>query len=324
MVQASWTARDGWTELQVRPHASLTLAPSAMVLHYGQAVFEGLKAYVRPTGGAALFMPSGSARRFACSARRLAMPELPEDVFIRACAELVRVDLDAVPADEGTSLYLRPILIATEANLGVRPSNEYLFSVIASPVDGFFAGVEAIEVWCPGDQSRAAPGGTGAAKCSGNYAGTLQAKQEALKRGCHEVLWLDATEHRYVEELGAMNVVFVLADGSLVTPPLVDSILAGNTRNCVLQLARDLGRKVRERPVRLDELVGEAGAVQEAFACGTAAGVVPIARVTTRTSSALIGSGHCGQVTMQLREMLTGIQTGIRVDEYGWTLRVAP
>ncbi|MFJ8645341.1 branched-chain amino acid aminotransferase [Streptomyces sp. NPDC093546] len=323
MVLSRWTPESGWSPLELAPHAALELSPAAMALHYGQAVFEGLKAYPRRDGSLALFRPDVNAERFNRSAERLAMPHLPVERFTEACEVVVRADAGEVPQGPGQSLYLRPFMIAVEPSLGVRPSREYLFAVIASPVDYFFAdGYQAIDVWCAPDHIRAAPGGTGAAKCAGNYAGSLAAKAEALARGCHEVLWLDAREHRWVEELGAMNFFCVTRDKAggpvLATPRLSGTILAGNTRGSLIELASALGIPTVQRPISLEELTAGDGRVTEAFACGTAASVVPIGAVTTSSGRSVIADGRPGEVTTRLRDELAAIQYGDRDDRFGW------
>ncbi|MFC8506205.1 branched-chain amino acid aminotransferase [Streptomyces sp. NPDC057411] len=322
MVVSRWTAGEGWLPLELVPHQALALSPAAMALHYGQAIFEGLKAFPRADGSLALFRPLANAERFNLSAERLAMPALPVETFVDACARLVRHDADEVPRGPGQSLYLRPFMIAVEPSLGVRPAREYLFAVIASPVDHFFAdGYAGIDVWCPPDQIRAAPGGTGAAKCAGNYAASLAAKSRAVEQGFHEVLWLDAREHRFVEELGAMNFFGVTRDPAgepvLVTPPLSGTILAGNTRDALLALAADLGVRTEQRPVDIAELTS-GGGFEEAFACGTAASVVPIASVTTVGGRYVIGDGNPGALTSRLREELAALQYGERPDVRQW------
>ncbi|OLZ67327.1 hypothetical protein AVW11_14015 [Streptomyces amritsarensis] len=322
MALARWTHGSGWSGVELTGHGPLALSPAAMALHYGQAIFEGLKAYPQQDGSLALFRPGVNAERLNRSAVRLAMPELPEELFVEACSAVVRADADEVPRGPGQSLYLRPFMIAVEPSLGVRPALEYLFAVIASPVDHFFAdGYQAIDVWCASDQIRAARGGTGAAKCAGNYAGSLAAKAEAVAQGCHEVLWLDAQERRWVEELGAMNFFCVTQDDGaplLVTPRLSGTILAGNTRDSLLRIAPDLGVRVAERPVALDELTDPRGRVTEAFACGTAASVVPIGAVTTAHGRVRIGDGRPGKITTMLRDELAAVQYGTQPDSYGW------
>ncbi|MEU8773153.1 branched-chain amino acid aminotransferase [Streptomyces sp. NPDC048606] len=323
MVLSRWSQGSGWTPSELVEHRALELSPAAMALHYGQAIFEGLKAYPRPGGAPALFRPGVNAERLNRSAARLAMPELPVELFTEACERLVRADAAEVPTGPGQSLYLRPFMIAVEPSLGVRPASEYLFAVIASPVDYFFAdGYQAIDVWCPPDQIRAAPGGTGAAKCAGNYAASLSAKAQALANGCHEVLWLDAQEHRWVEELGAMNFFAVTRDGAgaplLVTPELSGTILAGNTRGSLIELAASLGIRTVQRRVELAELTAPDGPFEEAFACGTAASVVPIGAVTAAGGRQVIGDGLPGSVTTRLRDELAAIQYGHGPDRFGW------
>jgi branched-chain amino acid aminotransferase len=324
MAVGRWSCGSGWHDWHLAPFADLSISPAAMVFHYGQAIFEGLKAYRQPSGGVALFRPMRHAQRFNRSARRLAMPELAPEVFVDACREVVRIDGDAVPHDAGHSLYLRPMLIATEPCLGVRPGAEYLFLVIASPVGCYFeAGVRPITVAVADDSVRAGPGGTGAAKCAGNYAASLLAKRDATARGCDEVVWLDARERRWVEELSGMNVFVVRDDGgtpTLVTPPLSDTILDGVTRSSVLRLARNLGCTAIERPLSIDEWRqgAELGTITEAFACGTAAVVAPIGRVRTTSGDFTLNDAGPGPLTLRLREELLALQEGRSADLFGW------
>ncbi len=313
-------ADGAWGDVSLEPFGNLVLSPAAMVLHYGQAVFEGLKAFRQPDESVALFRPDDNARRFDSSARRLAMPPLPDGLFLAACEALVQADAASIPTGEGESFYLRPMMFATEAALGVRAAQEYCFVVLGSPVGAYFGdAAHAISVWADPTLVRAAPGGTGAAKCSGNYAASLIAKSEAVARGCDEALWLDAGEHRLVEELGGMNFVAIEAtsDGPrLVTPPLSDTILDGVTRRSLLTLAGHLGLKTDERAVSLDDLAN--GAFVEAFACGTAAVVVPIGRVVTADAVIEIGDGGPGVTTLGLRAELVSLQEGRSPDPFGW------
>ena len=315
------TYADGtWSELQLEPMHDLSLSPAAMVLHYGQAIFEGLKAYRQPNGSVALFRPADNAARFVRSAERMAMPPLPVDTFIEACRAIVRADLDWVPAREGQSLYLRPFMVATEPNLGVRAAQELLFSVIASPVDTFFpGGVRPIAVRTAGSAVRAAPGGLGAAKCAANYSASLQTKNVAVAEGFDEVVWLDAIGHRYVDELSGMN-VFIVREGELVTPLLSDTILEGVTRDSIITLAGTLGIGVREE--RIDAEQWRAGAahglVTEAFACGTAAVIAPIGTLTTDDGACTMADGSPGPITLRLRETLLALQEGRADDPFGW------
>lgn len=326
MAVARYNAATGWTDVEVVPFAELAISPAAMVFHYGQAIFEGLKAFRQPDGAVALFRPADNAARFNRSAARLAMPELAVETFTAACAELVLADRRSVPSAPGHSLYLRPIMIATEASLGVRPAAEYLFAVMASPVGTYFAsGVRAITVWTTNEFVRAAPGGTGAAKCAGNYAASLAGKEQARAHGCDEALWLDAEHRRWIEELSGMNVVLVAeVEGrpALVTPPIGATILDGITRRSLLELAPHLGYHTVERPVAIDELC-RTGAFLEAFACGTAAAVAPIGAVRSAGGDTVIGDGSPGAVTTQLRDALVAIQEGRSEDGFGWRVQVA-
>jgi branched-chain amino acid aminotransferase len=322
MVVTTFRRTTGWAPNEVVPFDDLRLSPAAMVFHYGQAVFEGLKAFRQPDGGAALFRPWDHAARFNRSAARLAMPALPEEQFVGACTTLVGVDHDAVPSETGSSLYLRPLMIATETGLGVRAADEYLFAVIASPGGPYFTGgLDPIALWASDVYVRAAPGGTGFAKCGGNYAASLAAKQDAVAHGYDETLWLDAVEHRWIEEMGGMNIAFVdtaRTRPSIVTPPVSDTILDGVTRRSILALAPSLGLDVIERPIAIDEI----GSFSEAFACGTAAVVVPIGRVRSATGETLVGDGRPGQWTARIREAVVDLQEGRGADVFGWRLPV--
>ena len=324
MVTIDWTEGRGWHDAVIGPRVPLSLDPAAAVLHYAQEIFEGLKAYRQVDGGMALFRPEANAARFNASARRLAMPELPEDTFVAAVEELVRADRDWFPTAEGGSLYLRPFMIATEAFLGVRPAKQYKFLVIASPAGNYFkSGSPAVSIWVS-DYTRAAPGGTGAAKCGGNYAASLVPTAEAFAQGHDQVLFLDAAEHRWVEELGGMNLYFVFDDGSLVTPELTGTILPGITRDSLLALARDEGLTVREDRYSLDQWRADAasGRLVEVFACGTAAVVTPVGKVAGRDGEFAIGSGGPGQLTQKLRARLVAIQRGEAPDPHGWVRRL--
>jgi branched-chain amino acid aminotransferase len=324
MVTIRWTKARGWHDAQVRAREAIALDPAAAVLHYGQEIFEGLKAYTRSDGGIALFRPDQNARRFQASARRLAMPELPEDVFLQAVEHLVKIDAAWIPGNEG-SLYLRPFMFATEAFLGVRPSYEYLFILLASSVGSYFkGGAKAVTVWLSDRYTRAAEGGTGAAKCGGNYAASLLAQAEATRHGCDQVVFLDAVEQRWVEELGGMNIFFVFDDGSLVTPPLGGTILPGITRASLITLANDKGVAVREDRYSIDQWRTDAasGRLREAFACGTAAVVTPIGTVRSRDGEFKIGNGGPGTRTEELKAALVGIQRGRTADPHGWIHKV--
>jgi branched-chain amino acid aminotransferase len=326
MVTIRYTAGQGWHSATLGPHMPLTLDPAAAVLHYAQEIFEGLKGYKLADGSMALFRPDANARRFNASARRMAMPELPEDIFISSCKALVEADKEWFPDLDGGSLYLRPFMIATEAFLGVRPANEYLFMVIAAASGNYFkSGAPAVSLWVSEHYNRAGPGGTGAAKCGGNYAASLVPIAEAMKAGHDQVIFLDTKEHRWIEELGGMNVFFVFEDGSIQTPPLSDTILHGVTRDCLIALAREEGLTVREEPYAIDQWRSDAesGRLIESFACGTAAVVTPIGKVSAPNFSFAIGSSGPGQLTQKLKARLIDIQRGLAPDTHGWVNKIS-
>ncbi|MFC5804807.1 branched-chain amino acid aminotransferase [Streptomyces formicae] len=321
MVTIKWTEGRGWHDAQLTPYAPLSIDPANMTLHYAQEIFEGLKAYRRPDGSVATFRPEANAKRFQISAHRMAMPELPVDVFVAACDALVQQDKAWVPAHGGeASLYLRPFMIATEVGLGVKPANEYLFLVIASPAGPYFpGGVKPVSIWLSEDRVRAVPGGIGFAKTGGNYAASLLAQAEAAAHGCAQVAYLDAVEHRWVEELGGMNLYFVYGD-KIVTPELTGSLLAGITRDSLLKLARDLGYEAEEGRVSIDQWKRdtENGTLTEVFACGTAAVITPVGTVKSAGGEWTQANGEPGKVTLELRKRLLDIQTGAADDPHGW------
>lgn len=321
MVTIKWTEGRGWHDAQLVPYAPLSIDPATSVLHYAQEIFEGLKAYRRPDGTVATFRPESNARRFQASARRLAMPELPVETFIEACDVLVQQDEAWVPAHGGEeSLYLRPFMIATEVGLGVRPANEYLFIVIASPAGAYFpGGVKPVSIWVSEDRVRAVPGGVGDAKTGGNYAASLLAQAEASARGCDQVAYLDAVEHKWVEELGGMNLYFVYGN-KIVTPALSGSLLAGVTRDSLLTVARDLGFESEEGRISVDQwrTDTENGTLTEVFACGTAAVITPVGTVKSTGGEWPQSGGTPGEVTLKLRERLLDIQRGVVEDTHGW------
>jgi branched-chain amino acid aminotransferase len=324
MVTIRYAEGKGWYEPRVEARAPIPMDPATAVLHYAQEIFEGLKAYVMPDGGVAMFRPDANAARFATSAQRMAMPLLPPETFLESLRQIIRIDRQWIPQSDEGSLYLRPFAYASEVFLGVRPSLEYLYLVIASPVGAYFSGgVKPVAVWVSEDYTRAAPGGTGAAKCGGNYAAGLSAQAEAIEHGCDQVVYLDAIERRYIDELGGMNVMFVMDDGSLVTPPL-GTILPGITRDSIIKLAGRDGRRVEERPVSIDEWRAGAasGRIREAFACGTAAVITPIGTVRSPDGEFTVADGGSGEVTMALRQQLADIQRGRAEDPFGWVHRV--
>ncbi|MFB6815515.1 branched-chain amino acid aminotransferase [Streptomyces sp. NPDC056347] len=321
MVTIRWTEGRGWHDGRLVPYGPLSLDPATTVFHYAQEIFEGLKAYRRPDGSVATFRPEANARRFQASARRLAMPELPVETFIEACDVLVQQDKAWVPAHGGEeSLYLRPFMIATEVGLGVKPANEYLFAVIASPAGAYFpGGVKPVSIWLSEDRVRAVPGGMGDAKTGGNYAASLLAQAEAAEKGCDQVAYLDAIEHKWVEELGGMNLYFVYGN-KIVTPALTGSLLAGVTRDSLLQVARDLGYESEEGRVSIDQWREDSanGSLTEVFACGTAAVITPVGTVKCASGEWVQSGGTPGEVTMKLRERLLDIQRGVVEDAHGW------
>lgn len=325
MVMIRYNEAQGWHDAKVMPRGPLSIDPATAVLHYAQEIFEGLKAYRLADGGMALFRPDANARRFRDSARRLAMAELPEDLFIESLRQIVDIDRDWFPDIEGGSLYLRPFMFASEVFLGVKPSSEYIYLVLASSAGGYFkSGAPAVSLWVSQDHTRAAPGGTGAAKCGGNYAASLVAQAEAIKKGFDQVVFLDAVERRWVEELGGMNLFFVFADGSIQTPPLGGTILPGITRDALITLAREEGVTVREEPYAIDQWQADAqsGRLTEAFACGTAAVVTPIGSVTGPNGAFTIGAGGPGQFTTKMKGRLVAIQRGLAPDPHDWVMRL--
>jgi branched-chain amino acid aminotransferase len=325
MVAIRWTAQAGWHDAAVVPYAPLTLDPATNFIHYGQSIFEGLKAYQHADGSIVTFRPEANAARFQRSARRLAMAELPAELFLQSIDALLAVDGAYVPADREKSLYLRPFQFSTEVGLGVRPANEYLYLLIASPAAAYFRnGVQPVSVWLCEDYVRAAPGGTGEAKCAGNYAASLIAQAEAIEHGCDQVVWLDAAEHRWVEEMGGMNLYFVHRSGQVLTPALTGSLLPGITRDSLLTMAADLGHEVVEGRISTDDWRAgcESGEITEVFACGTAAVITPVGSVRGRTGQWSVGDGTAGPVTLRLRDALLDIQTGAAADPHGW-LRTA-
>jgi branched-chain amino acid aminotransferase len=326
MFLAEWTPDTGWAHARVVPYGPLSIDPATAVLHYAQEVFEGLKAYVHEDGSVWLFRPEANAARMQRSARRLALPELPTDWFLGSISSLIEADRDWIPSGGEKSLYLRPFMFASEVFLGVRPSQHVTYSVIASPAGAYFAGgVQAVSIWLSSEYSRAGAGGTGAAKCGGNYAASLLPQQEAAEHGCAQVAFLDATEQQWIEELGGMNLYFVMADGSIVTPSLSGSILEGITRDSIMQIGRDLGHEVVERRVSVDEWRQGAadGTIAEVFACGTAAVVTPIASLKWDGGEAVSGDGEPGKITTDIRSALVDIQYGRAEDRHNWLRRVS-
>ena len=325
MVRVSWNPNDGWHNHRVEPYGPLTLDPAAAVLHYGQEVFEGLKAYRWEDGSVWAFRPHANAQRMQRSAWRLALPELPVEDFMGSIEALVRADAAWVPGTEESSLYLRPFMYAHEAFLGVRPARHIEYLVIASPVGPYFAGgVKPVSIWIEKDFHRAGPGGTGAAKCGGNYAASLMPQVNAYAKGYEQVLYLDAKTGTMLEELGGMNVFLVMRDGTVVTPVSNGNILEGITRSSVLELLAEDHVTVVERDITLAEVRAglESGEIAEVFACGTAAVVTPIGKFGSDEFELTVGDGTPGEVTMGIRTRLTDIQCGRAADAHGWMRRL--
>jgi branched-chain amino acid aminotransferase len=328
MITIDWSQERGWHGAALVPYGPISLDPATQALHYAQEIFEGTKAYLHANGSIAAFRPAANAARFSQSARRMALPELPEDTFIRSLELLVTADRDWVPAADGCSLYLRPFMFATQRTLVAdKPPSSVSYLVIASPSGPYFkGGVTPVTVWLSENYTRAAPGGTGAAKCGGNYAAALAGQLEALAAGCDQAVWLDAVEHSWVEEMGGMNLFFVYGSGPrahLVTPPLTGTLLPGITRDSLLTLAPDLGIPAEEGKLSAAQwrADSEAGKITEVFACGTAAVITPVGRVKAASADWAIGDGP-GPVTMRLRETLLAIQHGTAPDPYGWVHKI--
>jgi branched-chain amino acid aminotransferase len=324
MFAVEWTPADGWHNARVTPYAPLSLDPATAVLHYAQEIFEGLKAYRHADGSVWTFRPEENAARMQRSSRRLALPELPPADFVASVDALIRADERWVPESEGEkSLYLRPFMFASEKFLGVRPSQHVTYLVIASPAGAYFStGVRPVSIWLSEDYTRAGRGGMGAAKTGGNYASSLVAQQEAIGEGCDQVAFLDASEGKYVEELGGMNLYFVYDDGSIATPELSGTILEGITRDSIIELCGKLGHSVQERRVSIDEWRDgvSSGRITEVFACGTAAVVTPVGRLKWRGGE--VGGDSTGSVTSKVRSALVDIQYGRAEDAFGWMHRV--
>ena len=324
MFVMNYTEGKGWHDARIVPYQNLSLAPSAMVFHYGQEMFEGLKAYKGEDGSVYLFRPDMNAKRANNSNKRLVIPELPEEDFVDAIKAVVDVDRDWIPTDPGTSLYIRPFIIATDEFLGVAPSKTYLFIVILSPSGAYYeSGLEPVGIWIEDEYVRAVKGGMGYTKTGGNYAASLIAQVKAHDDGYSQVLWLDGVERKYIEEVGAMNIMFKI-NGKVVTPMLNGSILPGVTRDSILQVCRDWGYEVEERRISVDELVAAAkdGSLEEVWGTGTAAVVSPVNKLRYEDEVMHIGDGGIGELTQKLYDELTGIQWGKREDTRGWRVTV--
>ena len=323
MVVCDWSQENGWAEPELIPYGPLTLDPATAVFHYGQEIFEGMKAYRQPDGSVALFRPEANARRFAKSAARLALPEMPEDLFLETVQTLVKQDIHWVPKNVGESLYIRPFMIATEVGLGVRPSNKAKYILIATPAGAYFDPSKPVSVWISTEYVRAALGGTGEAKCGGNYAASLIAQKAAAAEGCDQVVWIDAKERKWVEEMGGMNLYFVKGKGAgarVVTPKLTGTLLPGITRDSILSAAKDLGYQTEEVMLSIDDWRDgvQSGEITEIFACGTAAVISPVGQAKSAMGIWVTGDGKPGAITMQIRNHMLAIQHGTTADSHNW------
>jgi len=324
MLLVEWKAGQQWVDARIKKNEPFVLDPAALVFHYAQEIFEGLKAYKWQDGTIALFRPEMNARRFNHSAERLCMPAVPEELFLQGIEQLVALERDWIPSAEGTSLYIRPTMIAVEAVVGIKPSDHYYFYVILSPVGAYYPqGFKPVRIMVENKYVRATPGGTGEAKTGGNYASSLKAGLEAKEKGFDQVLWLDGVERRYIEEVGAMNMFFAYGD-TIVTAPLEGTILNGVTRDSVLTLARTLNLTVEERRIDVKDLMNDlrSGAITEAFGSGTAAVVTPVGALCYDNECLEVNGGGVGKHTRELYDTLTGIQTGKIPDTFGWIRKI--
>ena len=321
MFTMDWTVNKGWHNAKIEPYAPICLDPATLVLHYAQETFEGLKAYKSKDGNVLLFRPEMNARRFANSNRRLCMEILPEEMFVEAIEKLVAHEVDWIPTAEGTSLYIRPFMFATEAAVGVHPSSAYKFVIILSPVGAYYPeGVNPVKIYVEDEYVRATKGGTGFTTCGGNYAASIAAQVKAEKLGYTQVLWLDGVERKYVEEVGTMNVMFKI-DNKIITAPCDGTVLPGVTRDSILHILKDWGYEVEERHLSIDELMeaGRKGKLEEAFGTGTAAVISPVGELYYKGETVTINDFKTGELTQKLYDTLTGIQWGNVKDTYGWT-----
>ena len=324
MFLMNYTAGQGWHDPRIVPYGPFTLEPSAMVLHYAQEVFEGLKAYRTADGRIQLFRPIDNARRLNDSCERLCIPAIDENLFVEAVKTLVAVDREWVPDQPGTSLYIRPFIIATDASLGVHASHTYLFCIITGPVGAYYAeGINPVRIYVEDDDVRAVKGGTGYTKCGGNYAASIRAGERAEKQGYAQVLWLDGVHRKYIEEVGSMNVMFKVG-GKIITPQLTGSVLPGITRRSCLELLRDWGYAVEERLITAQELfdAADSGKLEEAWGTGTAAVISPIGEMGWEGRHVVVNGGEIGSLAHKLYDTLVGIQWGTEPDPYGWTIQL--
>ena len=324
MFLMDYTAGQGWHDGRIVPYGPFQLEPSAMVFHYAQEVFEGLKAYRNPQGGVQLFRPIENARRINSSCERMCIPQIPEETFVAAVEQLVELEAGWVPDQKGTSLYIRPFIIATTPSLGVHAAHDYIFCIITCPVGSYYPeGINPVKIYIENEDVRAVRGGTGYTKCGGNYAASIRAGERAEEQGFSQVLWLDGVYRKYIEEVGAMNVLFKI-DGVVITPALEGSVLPGITRKSCLELLRDWGVPVEERRITAEELfdAAESGRLEEAWGSGTAAVVSPIGELAWGSRRAVVNGGKIGETTQKLYDTLTGIQWGTLPDPHGWVVKL--
>lgn len=323
MFTMEYNSKEGWHNAQVRPYENLSFDPATTFIHYGQAFFEGMKAY-NAVDGVRLFRPRDNFARATRSAERLCMPALDEELALEGLKLLLKVEKDWIPTAPGTSLYIRPTMVATDVFLGVHASDSYLFFIILSPVGAYYAeGLKPVKIYVEDEYVRAARGGIGFTKAAANYAASIYAGELAAKKGYSQVLWLDAVERKYIEEVGAMNMFFVI-DGTIVTPPLRGSILPGITRDSVIKLGRKMGYDVQERLISIDEVMETAhnGHMSEAFGSGTAAVISPVGAFCLEKDEVQVGDGGIGPISQKLYDTLTGIQYGRIQDEMGWSMKL--
>ena len=324
MYVMEYNPEKGWHDPKIVPYQPISLDPSAMVFHYGQEMFEGMKAYKTEDGRVLLFRPDKNIERANNSNRRLCIPEIPADDFLNAIKTLVAVDADWIPTAPGTALYIRPFVIATDPFLGVRPSDTYMFIIILSPVGAYYeSGLDPVKIWIEDEYVRAVRGGIGEAKTGGNYVASLASQVKAHEEGYSQVLWLDGVHRKYIEEVGAMNIFFKI-NGTVVTPKLNGSILPGVTRDSVLALCREWGIPTEERQISVDEVVAaaESGAMEECFGTGTAAVISPVGELRYEEEKMPIGGGKIGELTQKLYDTITGIQLGEIEGPAGWSVEV--
>ena len=324
MFAMDYESEKGWVNPRIEPYGSISIDPAAMGIHYGQEIFEGLKAYRAKDGGVYMFRAKENFERFNRSAKRVCMAEVDIDLAMEGMKKLILLDKEWIPGNSGTALYIRPTMLATEPHLGVRPSNTYLFFIIIGPVGAYYKeGLNPVKIYVEDFYIRAAVGGTGEAKTAGNYAASLLAAEKAKAKGFTQVLWLDAAEHKYVEEVGTMNMFFVI-DEEVITPPLTGSILSGITRDSTIRIVKDWGIKVSERSLSIDEVIRAAkdGSLKEAFGTGTAAVISPVGQITYEGEDHIIAGGKMGRLSQRLYDEIVAIQYGEKEDPYGWVERI--